>query len=382
MVLKGGKEAICRSLRKFRIKRHYLWVRITGIMSTTRQFQLVQQLVKVGTRKEVYHPILWLMVFGILTSLNASSQPKGIVWLAESINLLFYALMVYVTLWYLIPTYLNEKRSMVFGLLLTGLAAVITPVKTMTLYLLLSYDTAAQSLLLEEQFFIFLTLFVVGGGTTLTHIVSEWLRIQRERKELQTKTMQSELRFLKSQINPHFLFNTLNNLYALTLKKSDKAPEIVIKLSEMMRYMLYECNEKQVALEKEVNYLRNYLDLESLRQGKDVEISFEVKGDIKEQQIAPLLFITFLENSFKHGLSHHINHGFVHILLTVERKHLEFTIENSKPEHLQQPERRRVGGIGLVNVRRRLNLLYPGQHDLHISESPHSYAVTLSLELD
>ena len=121
----------------------------------------------------------------------------------------------------------------------------------------------------------------------------DWARQLRERQVLQTQTMQSELRFLKSQINPHFLFNTLNNLYALTLKKSDKAPEIVIKLSEMMRYMLYDCNEKRVPLSKEVKYIKNYLDLEGLRQGKNVTINFETEGSITDQKIAPLLFIPF-----------------------------------------------------------------------------------------
>src|SRR5690606_19817355 len=114
---------------------------------------------------------------------------------------------------------------------------------------------------------------------------------QREKKELEKQTMQSELRFLKSQINPHFLFNTLNNLYALTLKKSEKAPEIVLKLSEMMRYMLYECNEKYVPLSKEVAYMQNYIELEKLRQGKGADMSFEIHGEIRDQKITPLLLV-------------------------------------------------------------------------------------------
>lgn len=341
-----------------------------------------RRLVQLLSRKRVYHTLLWLTLFLLLLSLNSSNQSLGFVILVEVANILFYALIVYFNLLYLIPHYLTEKKFQLYGALLLGAAAVLTPIKTLVFYLFFSYDTDAQSSLLEDQFFIFLTLFVAGGASTLTHIVTEWMRHQRERKELQTQTMQSELRFLKSQINPHFLFNTLNNLYALTLKKSDKAPEIVIKLSEMMRYMLYECNEKRVLLSKEVKYIRNYLDLEGLRQGKNVEIDFRVEGSIQHQKIAPLMFITFLENSFKHGLSHHLNQGFVHIRLKAEGRHLEFFIENSKPDQLPQPERRKVGGIGLVNVRRRLNLLYPEQHELKITESPNSYAVSLTLELD
>ena len=223
---------------------------------------------------------------------------------------------------------------------------------------------------------------MIAGGSTIFKIVTDWIKYQRDTKELQTQTMQSELKFLKSQINPHFLFNTLNNLYALTLKKSDKAPEIVIKLSEMMRYMLYECNEKRVLLSKEVNYLRNYLDLETLRQGKNVDINFEVNGQVGDQQIAPLMFIPFLENSFKHGLNNQLSQGFVNIKMDVGPRKVHFFIENSKAEAIPLQTHKRSGGIGLVNVRRRLNLLYPNHYQLNIKDNPKTYANTLDIELD
>jgi len=195
--------------------------------------------------------------------------------------------------------------------------------------------------------------------------------------------MQTELRFLKSQINPHFLFNTLNNLYALTLKKSDEAPEIVIKLSEMMRYMLYECNEKRVLLSKEIHYIRNYLDLERIRQGKNVNITFTVEGSANNEEIAPLLFIPFLENAFKHGLSNQIDHGFVDIRMHIEKDMVSFFIENTKaPVRPQADPNRKSGGIGLVNVHRRLNLIYPEKYDLRIDNHPNTYAVELTIELD
>jgi LytS/YehU family sensor histidine kinase len=193
--------------------------------------------------------------------------------------------------------------------------------------------------------------------------------------------MQSELKFLKSQINPHFLFNTLNSIYALTLKKSDKAPEIVIKLSEMMRYMLYECNERLVPLSKEVLYVRNYVDLEMLRQGQKVRIDFRVEGDIHDQKIAPLIFTPFLENSFKHGVNQ-ISEGFVDILLEVQDENVILQIENSKPPKPQVVNHKKPsGGIGLANVKRRLDLLYPESYVLNITEEPDRYKVYLNLEL-
>ena len=146
--------------------------------------------------------------------------------------------------------------------------------------------------------------------------------------------------------------------------------------------MLYECNEKRVLLSKEVNYLHNYLALEKLRQAKDIDIKFEVEGKVSHQMIAPLMFIPFLENSFKHGLSNNISNGFVHIYLNVEGEHINLRIENSKPEKLPvRDPKRKSGGIGLVNVKRRLNLLYPEQYSLDIADNPKSYAIELELEL-
>ena len=149
----------------------------------------------------------------------------------------------------------------------------------------------------------------------------------------------------------------------------------------MMRYMLYECNEKRVELRKEVHYLKNYLDLEGLRKGKSVDINLEVNGKVENQQIAPLLFIPFLENSFKHGANNHISKGFVNILLEVEPKQIRFFIENSKAEALPTQNHKRSGGIGLVNVRRRLDILYPNKHQLNIADNPKTYAITLELDL-
>lgn len=241
------------------------------------------------------------------------------------------------------------------------------------------FERLQHELVVQQQIYFFISSFFVAGASTIYKIVSDWLLHQREVKQLETQTMQSELKFLKSQINPHFLFNTLNNLYALTLKKSDKAPEIVLKLSEMMRYMLYECNEKKVRLEKEVNYLKNYLDLESLRQHDNVRIDLKVNGHIKDQQLAPLLFIPFIENSFKHGLNNQIKEGFVDIVLNVHQKQMQLKIINSKAQHSPQTEFKRSGGIGLVNVRRRLKILYPKQHNLDINETPNTYEITLDL---
>ncbi len=350
-------------------------------MDTITKRNIRSKLYSFFTTRVVYHSLVWLLFLVLLIAMDSSSRSFFFTFSIELVNVLFYAIVVYFNLFYLIPRYLSEKQFLWYCLLLLASVLLITPIKMVTLYFLFNYFPEAQAQIVNHQYVFFVSAFIIAGGSTILKIISDWAKYQRDRKELQTQTMQSELRFLKSQINPHFLFNTLNNLYALTLKKSDKAPEIVIKLSEMMRYMLYECNEKKVLLSKEVHYIKNYLDLEALRQGKDTEITFDVKGQVMDQKVAPLMFIPFLENSFKHGLNSSISQGFVHINLNVEQQHIHLFIENSKAETLPLQTHRRSGGIGLVNVRRRLNILYPNQHELKISDSPKTYGVDLHIDL-
>jgi two-component system, LytTR family, sensor kinase len=251
----------------------------------------------------------------------------------------------------------------------------------MVLYIRFINEPVIQYNLLQNQTWIFLSNFLITSTSTVYKIISDWVKHQREKRELERQSMQSELKFLKTQINPHFLFNTLNNLYALTLKKSDLAPDIVLKLSDMMRYMLYECNERVVPLHKEITYMQNYIDLEKLRFGKSDNISLIIDGKISEQLIAPLILIPFIENAFKHGLKSAIDQDaycFVH--LNLHRALLEFSVVNSKPDHIVQHQDK-IGGIGLVNVQRRLNLLYPDQYKLKITNQINEYSVHLKLKL-
>jgi two-component system LytT family sensor kinase len=330
----------------------------------------------------IYHSLFWLMLLCLLMLLEERQQDFGFLLSNELINLLFYMIIVYFNLYYLVPNYLNRKKFLTYIGLLMLATIIITPIKVIIFYFKFSAIPSSQYHLIMNQHWYFLLTFFIAGSSTIFKIITDWARQLSEKQDLENQTMQSELRFLKSQINPHFLFNTLNNLYALTLKKSDAAPDIVIKLSDIMRYMLYECNEKQVPLIKEVNYIQNYLDLERLRQGKNVEIKFEHRGHVSTQKIAPLMFIPFLENSFKHGLNNNITKGFVNIELSSQPDEVVFFIENSKPDTPPPPDHRRSGGIGLVNVKRRLDLLYPDKYELIIDDNPRTYAVTLKLKLD
>ena len=318
---------------------------------------------------KVHHFLYWLVIF-ILLNIGSNST-------SAAFFLLFSLIVaVYLNLGYLIPKYLPSE-FVKYTVMLALLCALIAPI-TQTIHSLVMPGRAN----LGTTIIFFLMIFFFTGTSTVMKITKKWFQQQQDSLALEKSSMQSELKFLKSQINPHFLFNTLNNLYALTLKKSDKAPDIVIKLSEMMRYMLYECNEKRVPLRKEINYIKNYLDLEKLRQGDRSNITFECTGDIQDQRIAPLMFIPFLENSFKHGVNSRIQDGFVHISIKVNKNELICDISNSKPPPIPNPGVRKVGGIGLMNVKRRLNLIYPNGYNLEIKNLPTEYNVHLELELD
>ena len=270
-----------------------------------------------------------------------------------------------------------------YGILLIILSGLLAPIRS-ALHAILSgiFDPEMRFDFGEHVLNIFFTFFAIGVISAGLKIFSDWLTYTRVKTEMDKQNMQSELKFLRSQVNPHFLFNTLNSLYALTLKKSDQAPEIVIKLSEMMRYMLYECNEAYVPLYKEINYLKNYVELERLRHGSHIDIQLIVHGEVNQQRIAPLLFIPFIENSFKHGISKKIDDGFVHTKLEISSDRIELSVENSKAPSMPNPERKISGGIGLANVRRRLNLIYPDRHQLKVTDAPHKFNIHLTLQLN
>jgi len=353
---------------------------MTTAISTHSRPSIGQRLSSPG----IWHGLFWGIVLLVLILLEGNRYGFLFTLSNELINTALYALIVYFNLFYLIPNYLSKKHFLTYLILLILASFILTPLKVLIFYIKFQGKAEAQTQLLLNQFWYFASSLTVSGISTLVKITTDWYTQLKEKQELETQTMQSELKFLKSQINPHFLFNTLNSLYALTLKKSDQAPEIVLKLSEMMRYMLYECNEKKVLLSKEISYLQNYIDLERIRQGRNAEIQLHVEGDPGDFSIAPLLFIPFLENSFKHGLGTAVRQdGFVQMEMKIQDNLLTFQIENSKSQRLPTSNPGRPsGGIGLVNVQRRLNLLYPQRFDLKLEDSPHIYKVTLSIELD
>lgn len=221
---------------------------------------------------------------------------------------------------------------------------------------------------------LFIVIFV-----GMLRFAEDWFELEAKRKEIENEKLMAELRFLKAQINPHFLFNTLNNLYYLAFTNSPNTTQVIAKLSQMMRYMIYDSNHATVPMSKEIEYMENYISLEKLRLNNQIPINFEVKGQTDGLMIVPLIFITFLENAFKHGVSNNSENAWVNIFISVEGKQCTYRVENSKiPKNTNNEEK---SGIGLQNLQRRLALSYPDNYELKVEDETDKYSVELSINL-
>ncbi len=196
---------------------------------------------------------------------------------------------------------------------------------------------------------------------------------------LKSEKLEAEMKMLKSQINPHFLFNALNNVYSLSYLKPEKTPQNLLKLSEMLRYMLYECDVEKVPLQKEITYLENYIHMKLLKDSRGMNVKVNLTNTSGHLMIAPMLLIPFVENAFKHSKVEDLQNGWITINLSTHEQQIIFTVENSKTENNYTKDK--VGGIGLANVKRQLALLYPDQHSLKIDATEEKYSIHLEIKL-
>jgi len=256
---------------------------------------------------------------------------------------------------------------------LKGIVAVLNPEETLKY----TYDgkTKYQELLPYIINRIFLGGFFLVSSCIIKFAV-DWFSNERIQRHLESERKDMELQFLKSQLNPHFLFNSLNNIYSLAYQKSDRTADAILKLSEIMRYMIYESNDSWVSLDKEVQYVESYVELQKLRfkDGASVEIS--VNGEIDGQKIVPLILISFVENAFKHGVANDPTDP-IKINIIANQKILHFSVTNKK----NGANKDAIGGVGLNNVERRLQLLYPERYKLNIVNTPTHYTTELMLDL-
>jgi two-component system, LytTR family, sensor kinase len=287
--------------------------------------------------------------------------------------------LFYLNYLYLIPRFLDNKKYkyytlallgaiIVFALGKYGLAVIFKPYALMEHGKQTPFGSFVLGSCLTNIFYLFLS--------TALKFAIDWFLNERIQRDLENQRLSAELAFLKSQINPHFLFNSLNSIYSLAYQKSDTTPEAILKLSEIMRYMLYESNDNKVDLAKELQYLQNYIDLQKIRFGNKAFVDFKITGEVGNQKIVPLLLIAFIENAFKHGVANDPSSPII-LLINLDGTHLHFYMENKK--HMLN--RDNEGGIGLNNVKRRLDLLYPGKYNLTIQDETNLYTSELSLVL-
>ncbi|PSL27278.1 sensor histidine kinase [Dyadobacter jiangsuensis] len=341
----------------------------------------------VSVKYALVHACYWLLVTGFFLYekryliFKASLNYFAICVAARVILLIVIA---YLNLHYFLPKYLSGKKyGQYFGMVLLSILGYLF-IQSFFDYYLYGYviGPMRNSNIVEAlSYNFFSTLWYLALMVALKLSI-DWYEQQRILQKIVVEKLNAEVNFLRSQVNPHFLFNILNNLYALTLKKSDLAPEVVLKLSEMMEYMLYDSDDSTVSLDKEISYLHNYIELERIRYDNNPDISLEVAGNTDGKEIAPLLLLPLVENAFKHGVSRKSEQGWLHGKIHIGPSALEVTIENSK----SSPARNAAandskGGIGLANLRKRLELLYPSRHSLRIDDQQERFSVFMEINL-
>ena len=292
--------------------------------------------------------------------------------------------VVYVTLYLLIPKLLFKRKTTWFIVLFLSLLVLVGFAQRAVNYYVTEPMFFPERIALGYFKTASILTSFIGLSTAVAipftgKLLKHWFLSQQQYRSLEKEKLQAEIAFLKSQIHPHFLFNILNSLYALSLKKSDKAPDLVMRLSDLMHYMLYEANHASISLEKEIEFLKNYIALEEVRYEDRFELTFNCLGDVSNCQISPLILLPFVENSFKHGVNKVNKDGWLHIDLKVEKGILTLLMENDIPLQ-EQPKTEH--GIGLKNVRRRLELLYPEKYVLHTEAADGMYNVYLQLDLN
>lgn len=331
-----------------------------------------------------YHFLFWVSYFS-LNFIRWGSYFKDY-WYSLKSNLVefpLHILLVYFTIYFLIPKFILAKKYALFFISFAAALALLYIARTGFNYILVTENIWPEADGLQDSFEFNHILAVTLGEVYVVAFVAaikltvEWTYQKRKVETLKKLQLTTELNFLKSQIQPHFFFNTLNNLYALTLEKSDIAPSVVLKLSDIMQYVLYDVKEPLIALTTEIKYIQNYLDLEEMRHGTNVKIKISIKGDISGIMIPPLLFLPFIENCFKHGIKGNENLKVKIGFKIVENKKLIFTTENNFVDSSPTTKH----GIGNPNVKRRLELLYRKSFKLNSKVLENNYKVKMSIPI-
>ncbi len=329
----------------------------------------------------LHHFFFWMLVFGIWYSLRVddySTEKKAFV--VTTIKVTELALMIYITNYVLIPLLLYKKRYVLFIIIFILMIFGSSVFKMNILGRLLNNPALihwADNLKKSLYDNIIPHFFLVIAGAAVK-LLADFGELQKRMAETAKEKAEAELNFLKSQINPHFVFNSLNSIYFLINKENTAARGALHKFSEMLRYQLYEVKDDKLPIEKEINYVQDYMDLQQMRKDEKYTVQFTYAPDVKGFSIQPLLLVPFVENAFKH-ISHFSDKiNFVKVDMLMANGVFIFGVINStEPQKTTEQH----GGIGLNNVKRRLELLYPGRHELKIDKTTNTFTVQLNLHV-
>ena len=325
----------------------------------------------------LWHMAFWLIAPAVVipNMIRAGAGSAIPYWITAY---LFYISSFYVNLFLILPRWVRKRK--IFPLLLSWLGLIVF----YTIVILFInrafgvFQKGSAAFKIGDWFFTSCSYMgVLYSLSFFYRFAFDWFLNDRVKQEMEKSNLKIELAFLKSQINPHFLFNTLNNIYVLAYQQSTQTPDAIMRLSEMMHYMLYESSDESVALSKEIHYIEQLMALQRLRVNGPMSFDFSVTGEVDNYQIAPLLLVNFAENIFKHAVLNDDNDPAV-MHLTLEEKKLSLYCRNRINHVLKDKE----GGIGLVNIKRRIELLYPARHHFKIDSDAIYYSTHLTIQFD
>ncbi|WP_231632459.1 sensor histidine kinase [Mangrovimonas sp. TPBH4] len=332
-----------------------------------------------------YHILFWLLYFSF--NVVRWGSYFNDYWYSLKSNLVefpIHIIVVYINVYYLIPKFILRRKYKTYIAWLFGILILVYLVRTGLNYLLVTKEIwpeaeeAGKFLETNHLIAVILGELYVLAFVTAIQLLIDWPIELRRNEDLAKLQLSTELKFLRTQIQPHFFFNTLNNLYSLTLQKSDDAPRLVIKLSDIMQYVLYEVNSSKANLLEEINHINNYIDIEHIRFKDRIDSELDITGDIEDVQVPPLLFLSFIENCFKHGLKGNDNIKINMSFEILNKHYLEFKLSNTfNPEVVQENNH----GIGIANTKRRLNLLFSNDYVLETDILDDTYNIYLKIPI-
>jgi sensor histidine kinase YesM len=357
--------------------------------------------------KKIFLIFVHVLLWGVIIIIPKFFMPAGVKISMRNELLLWPAIIVffYINYFYLVPYLLTRKKFLLFTFSILAILTIsmllgrfAEPTRPPRLFINFRNAPASgfapdprrtprfEAREMRKPIFPFnalrnlTTCFLFLAIGTSIRVTEQWYINEKQRKDMENQKLTAELSFLKSQINPHFFFNTLNSIYSLAISKSDKTPEAIIKLSELMRFIIYESEKESVPLRRELDYINNFVELQKLRLMSNITVNYRIEGDLADLKIEPLILLPFIENAFKHGIDS-IKKCVINILVKVSSSQLWLTVENPvvKLNNIQTNDSQ---GIGLANSKKRLQLVYGSNHTLNITQTNDSFKVELKIILN